>query len=66
MLTGAVVDLPKFGWDVAINYAKNNNTVLELYTDESGNKLETIQLTTSSRGLSLEARVGAALRHPIR
>ncbi|WP_420458922.1 SusC/RagA family TonB-linked outer membrane protein [Neolewinella sp.] len=57
VLTGAVVDLPKFGWDVAVNYAKNNNTVLKLYTDESGNELETIQLTTR-RGLSLEARVG--------
>ena len=57
VLTGAVVDLPKFGWDVAINYAKNNNTVLELYTDDSGNELETIVLT-SRRGLSLEARVG--------
>ena len=57
VLTGAVVDLPKFGWDVAVNYARNVNTVLELYTDASGNSLETIQLT-SRRGLSLEARVG--------
>ncbi|MCP9234531.1 SusC/RagA family TonB-linked outer membrane protein [Lewinella sp. JB7] len=57
VLTGAVVDLPKFGWDVAVNYAKNNNMVLELYTDESGNELETIVLQ-SRRGLSLEARVG--------
>ncbi len=57
ILTGAVIDLPKVGWDVAINYARNRNTVLELYTDESGNELETIVLT-SSRGLSLEARVG--------
>ncbi|NJB87457.1 TonB-linked SusC/RagA family outer membrane protein [Lewinella marina] len=57
VLSGAVIDLPKFGWDVALNYAKNNNTVLELYTDESGNELETIVLQ-SRRGLSLEARVG--------
>ena len=57
VLTGAVVDLPKFGWDVAVNYARNVNTVLELYTDASGNSLETIQLT-SRRGLSLEARIG--------
>ncbi len=59
ILTGAVIDLPKVGWDVAVNYARNRNTVLELYTDESGNELETIVLTTS-RGLSLEARVGQA------
>ena len=57
ILSGAVVDLPKFGWDVTFNYAKNSNRVLELYTDESGNELETIVLT-SLRGLSLEARVG--------
>ena len=57
ILSGAIVDLPKVGWDVSLNYAKNNNTVLELYTDESGNELETIVLT-SLRGLSLEARVG--------
>ena len=57
VLTGAVVDLPTFGWDVAINYARNQNTVLELFTDDSGNELETIVLTTR-RGLSLEARVG--------
>ncbi|MBB4079047.1 TonB-linked SusC/RagA family outer membrane protein [Lewinella aquimaris] len=57
VLTGAVIDLPKFGWDVAINYAKNENTVLKLFTDESGNELETIVLQ-SRRGLSLEARVG--------
>ncbi len=57
ILTGAVIDLPKVGWDIAVNYARNRNTVLELYTDDSGNELETIVLTTS-RGLSLEARVG--------
>ncbi len=57
VLTGAVVDLPKVGWDVSVNYARNRNTVLELYTDDSGNELETIVLNTS-RGLSLEARVG--------
>ncbi|THH39307.1 SusC/RagA family TonB-linked outer membrane protein [Neolewinella litorea] len=57
VLSGALVDLPKVGWDVAVNYARNHNTVLELYTDESGNELETIVLQ-SRRGLSLEARVG--------
>lgn len=46
-----------FTWDVSINYARNYNQVDELYTDENGNVLETIVLT-SRRGLSLEARVG--------
>ncbi len=46
-----------FQWNVGLNYAKNNNTVEELFTDANGNELETIVLT-SRRGLSLEARVG--------
>jgi len=57
VLNGAVIDKPNFGWDVSINYARNRNTVLELFTDENGNELETIVLH-SRRGLSLEARVG--------
>lgn len=57
VLTGAVIDNPKFGWNVNLNYARNRNTVLELFTDANGNELETIVLT-SRRGLSLEARVG--------
>ncbi|MEL7160674.1 MAG: TonB-dependent receptor, partial [Bacteroidota bacterium] len=59
MLTAAIVDNPKFGWDVGFNYARNRNEIVELYTDESGNELETLVLT-SRRGLSLEARVGQA------
>ena len=57
VLTGAVIDNPGFGWNVNINYARNRNTVLELFTDDNGNELETIVLS-SRRGLSLEARVG--------
>ncbi len=59
VLSGAVIDLPNFGWNVNLNYARNRNTVLELFTDASGNELETIVLH-SRRGLSLEARVGEA------
>ncbi|MEL6944676.1 MAG: TonB-dependent receptor [Bacteroidota bacterium] len=46
-----------FTWDVTLNYAKNRNEVVELFTDENGNELETIVLY-ARRGLSLEARVG--------
>ena len=56
-LSGALVDGAKFGWDVGVNFAKNNNVVVDLYTDANGNELETIQLF-SRRGLSLEARKG--------
>ena len=48
-----------FQWNVGLNYAKNNNQIEELFTDASGNELETIVLH-SRRGLSLEARVGEA------
>lgn len=57
VLNGAVVDNPNFGWNVSLNYARNRNSVLELFTDDNGNELETIVLS-SRRGLSLEARVG--------
>lgn len=57
VLNGSVIDNPKFGWDVSLNYARNRNTVMELFTDENGNELETIVLH-SRRGLSLEARKG--------
>ncbi len=46
-----------FSWDLAFNFARNNNEIEELFTDENGNQLETIVLN-SRRGLSLEARVG--------
>jgi len=57
VLNGAIVDNPKFSWNVGLNYARNRNTVVELFTDDNGNELETIVLH-SRRGLSLEARVG--------
>lgn len=57
VLYGTLVKQQNFNWDVAINFAKNNNQIVDLYTDANGNTLETIVLT-SRRGLSLEARVG--------
>ncbi|MEM8899009.1 MAG: SusC/RagA family TonB-linked outer membrane protein [Bacteroidota bacterium] len=46
-----------FQWDVTLNYARNVNEVVDLFTDANGNELETIVLH-SRRGLSLEARKG--------
>ncbi|PHN07279.1 SusC/RagA family TonB-linked outer membrane protein [Flavilitoribacter nigricans] len=57
VLYGTLFKQKDFTWDVAINFAKNNNQIVDLYTDANGNELETIVLT-SRRGLSLEARVG--------
>jgi len=47
----------QFQWNIGLNYAKNDNRVVELFTDANGNELETIVLH-SRRGLSLEAKVG--------
>lgn len=44
-------------WNLVFNFAKNNNEVIELFTDDNGNELETIVLH-ARRGLSLEARIG--------
>ncbi len=57
ILNGRIIDRPSFTWDMTLNYARNQNTVEELFTDANGNVLETIVLS-SRRGLSLEARVG--------
>mgnify|MGYP005669892687 CR=1 FL=1 len=57
VLYGTPLKSPGFTWDVAINFAKNNNQIVDLYTDANGNELETIVLH-SRRGLSLEARKG--------
>ncbi|MFK7923746.1 MAG: SusC/RagA family TonB-linked outer membrane protein [Bacteroidia bacterium] len=57
VLTLVPIKQKNFTWDVTLNYARNRNEVVELFTDASGNTLETIVLQ-SRRGLSLEARVG--------
>ncbi len=60
MLSGTVVKAKRdgdFGWETTFNFSRNNNEVVNLYTDESGNQLQTIVLQ-SRRGLSYEARIG--------
>ncbi len=55
MLTGNILQLPNgFSWDVAINFARNRNEVVELADGLSSLTLWSI------RGASLEARVGEA------
>lgn len=58
ILYGTVLESDRgLNWDVTLNFARNRNEVLDLYTDASGNELKTIVLH-SRRGLSLEARKG--------
>ena len=49
-----------FKWDVRFNWSKNKNTVLSLYTDESGNKVTNLQIASLQGGVSINARVGEA------
>lgn len=57
VLNGALLQGKDLSWNMGLNYTRNRNEVISLYTDDSGNRLETIVLT-ARRGLSLEARVG--------
>ncbi|CCH54860.1 TonB-dependent receptor plug [Fibrisoma limi BUZ 3] len=51
-LTGSPVKTPAFGWDVALNWARNQNKVIEL-----AEGLQTYTLGTV-RGMGIEARIG--------
>ena len=54
MLRGTAVKTKDFQWDINVNFAKNNNKVVELYTGT-----ESIRLVDLF-GVALEARVGEA------
>lgn len=48
-----------FNWNMTINWAKNNNTVNELYTNPiTGDKVESYQISSSWNGVTIEARPG--------
>lgn len=54
MLRGTIVKTKDFKWDMNVNFAKNNNKVLELYTGTDNLRL------ASLFGVALDARVGEA------
>lgn len=59
VLTGAPVVTSDFRWDIGVNWAKNTNKVVELYTNpETGEKLETLVLSEPQGGVSIVAREG--------
>lgn len=48
-----------FNWNMIVNWAKNSNTVNELYTDPvTGQKVESYQISSSWNGVTIEARPG--------
>ena len=59
-LTGTPVKTKDFLWDVRVNWAKNTNEVMSLYTDESGNEVTNLQIGSLQGGVSINATVGQA------
>lgn len=57
-LTGAPVKSKDFNWDIRVNWAKNENEVVSLYTDESGNAVTNLQIGSLQGGVSINATVG--------
>ena len=58
-LNGTPVKAGDFRWDININWSKNQNMVVELYSDPvSGNKITNLQLGSFQGGVTLNATEG--------
>ena len=49
-----------FRWDVNVNWSKNVNKVISLFTDEAGNKVKNMVLGSYQGGITINATVGKA------
>jgi len=49
-----------FKWDLRLNFSKNQNKVISLFTDETGNQVTNLQIASLGGGVSINARVGEA------
>lgn len=49
-----------FSWNMNINWAKNVNKVVSLYTDASGNAVTNLELASLQGGVTINATVGEA------
>ncbi len=58
MLFATPVAVGDFKWDLTLNWAKNDNKVVSLYTDEAGNEVTNLQLASLQGGVTINARVG--------
>ncbi|HPD95701.1 MAG TPA: TonB-dependent receptor, partial [Tenuifilaceae bacterium] len=57
-LRGTPIKTQNFQWDININWSKNENKVVKLYTDEYGNKVTNLELASLQGGVSINATVG--------
>jgi len=57
-LTGTPVKSKDFSWDIRVNWAKNRNEVMSLYTDETGNQVTNLLIASLGGGVSINATVG--------
>jgi TonB-linked SusC/RagA family outer membrane protein len=58
-LTGTPVKSADFRWDIMVNWSKNQNMVVKLYTDPvSGNKITNLVLGSFQGGVTLNATEG--------
>jgi TonB-linked SusC/RagA family outer membrane protein len=55
---GTPVQTSNFSWDISLNWAKNENKVVELYTDETGNEVTNLSLGSLQGGVTIVARKG--------
>jgi len=52
------VQTKDFKWDVKVNWARNKNKVISLFTDEAGNEVTNLEIAALGGGVSINARVG--------
>ncbi|WP_459209509.1 SusC/RagA family TonB-linked outer membrane protein [Aquimarina rhabdastrellae] len=57
-LFGKVIDNSNFKWNINLNWSKNTNEVLSLYTDANGNQITNYQLGSFQGGVTINATVG--------
>lgn len=55
---GTPVKTSNFSWNINVNWSTNKNEVVELYTDEAGNKVKNLQLAALQGGVSINATIG--------
>jgi len=58
VFTAVPVIANNFRWNVALNWATNQNMVISLYEDEAGNEVQNLQLAALQGGVTINARVG--------
>jgi TonB-linked SusC/RagA family outer membrane protein len=59
-VNGTPVNSKMVTWKIGVNFTKNNNKVVELYTDPTGQKSENLLLSPFQGGVSLNATLGHA------